>query len=145
MTNANAIRGAARQALQNHLDYLSSGRINEWVDLFTEDGVMEFPYAPKGFPEKVAGKKALYEHMQNFPKQFSVKFTKLRYHETTDPSLVIAEFEIDGVALSTGRPYPQKCISVVETRDGAITRYVDYWNPLVAMQSMGADLTKFLE
>jgi len=83
--------------------------------------------------------------MQNFPKHFSVKFTNLRYHETTDPSLVIAEFESDGVALSTGRPYLQKYISVVETRDGAITRYVDFWNPMVAMQSIGADLSKFLE
>ncbi|MCM2422638.1 hypothetical protein [Streptomyces sp. RKAG293] len=35
-----------------------------------------------------------------------------------------------------GRPYNQKYISVVETPDGKISRYVDFWNPQVAAESM---------
>jgi uncharacterized protein len=140
----NATRAAARRTFENHLEFLSSGRIDEWVELFTDDGVLEFPYGPKGFPEKVSGKAALKEYMQNFPKHFKVTFPNLKFHDTSDPSLVIAQFESDGKSLATGRPYMQKYISVVETRDGRISRYVDFWNPLVAMESIGAELTAYL-
>ncbi|MEW2401044.1 nuclear transport factor 2 family protein [Streptomyces sp. NPDC046862] len=135
--NTDSIRAGAQQAFKNHLDHLSSGRIPEWVDLFTEDGALEFPYAPKGFPTKTAGKEGLYEYMKNFPEHFKVEFTDLRFHETVDPSLVIAEFKSRGTALSTDRPYNQTYISVVETKDGRISRYVDFWNPLVGMEALG--------
>jgi ketosteroid isomerase-like protein len=77
--------------------------------------------------------------MKNFPEHFRVEFVNLRFHETTDPSLVIAEFESRGVALATQRPYNQTYISVVETDNGKISRYVDFWNPLVAMTALGDD------
>lgn len=48
-TERDAVRAGAQQAFKNHLKYLSSGRIVEWTDLFTEDGILEFPYGPQGF------------------------------------------------------------------------------------------------
>ena len=65
-------RERAQATFATHLEYLSSGRIKEWVDLFADDGVLEFPYGPDDFPEKVSGKAALNEYMQNFPKIFDV-------------------------------------------------------------------------
>ncbi|MEG3628071.1 nuclear transport factor 2 family protein [Streptomyces poriticola] len=134
-----AVRAAAQQTFRDHLDHLSSGRIEEWVELFTEDGVLEFPYGPAGFPPSVTGKAELLAYMQNFPRHFDVEFTGPRFHETLDPALVVAEFSSVGTAISTGRPYHQRYISVVETRDGRISRYVDFWNPLVAAESLGED------
>jgi len=136
-TDVDAVRAAAQQAFKNHLEYLSTGRIPEWVALFTEDGVLEFPYAPEGYPTRTAGEANLHEYMKNFPEHFKVEFIDLHFHETTDPSLVIAEFKSRGTALSTGRPYNQTYISVVETRDGKISRYVDFWNPIVGMEALG--------
>ncbi|MCE9668665.1 nuclear transport factor 2 family protein [Myxococcus stipitatus] len=138
-TSPSAIRERAQETFRRHLQYLSSDRIPEWVALFAEDGVLEFPYGPEGFPQKVAGKQELFEYMKNFPRHFEVRFTNLKFHETTDPALVVAEFSSEGKALTTGRPYNQTYISVVETRDGRITRYVDFWNPLVAMKAMEAN------
>ncbi|MER5476809.1 nuclear transport factor 2 family protein [Streptomyces sp. NPDC002734] len=132
-----AIQAGARQAFMDHLEYLSSGRIPEWTDLFTEDGILEFPYGPEGYPTKMQGKAALFDYMKVFPNTFDVRFTDLYFHETVDPSLVIAEFKSIGHAISTGRPYNQTYISVVETRDGKISRYVDFWNPLVGMDALG--------
>ncbi|MFC4562307.1 nuclear transport factor 2 family protein [Nocardiopsis mangrovi] len=132
------VRSAARQAFRNHLDFLSSGRIPEWVDLFTEDGVLEFPYGPEGYPSKVSGKAGLRAYMDKFPDNFRVDFIDLRFHDTVEPSLVIAEFRSQGIALATGRPYEQTYISVVETKNGKISRYVDFWNPLVAEKALGA-------
>ena len=56
------------------------------------------------------------------------------------PSLAIAEFRSKGTALPTGKPYEQTCISVVRTDgDGLITHYLDYWNPLVAIEALTPD------
>lgn len=97
--------------------------------------------APDGRGPTVTGKAELFEYMQNFPKHFEVRFTDLVFNETVDPSLVIAEFSSVGTALTTGRPYNQTYISVVETVDGKISRYVDFWNPQVAADALrgGAD------
>ncbi|MGA5123255.1 nuclear transport factor 2 family protein [Streptomyces pseudogriseolus] len=137
MTTSTPTRTAACQAFLDHLDHLAAGRVDEWAELFTEDGVLEFPYAPPGYPTRLQGRGELRAHMAAFPKAFRVEMKDVRIHETVDPTLVIAELRCEGVALETGRPYDQTYISVVETRDGRISRYVDYWNPLVAMEALG--------
>ncbi|GAA4273460.1 nuclear transport factor 2 family protein [Aquimarina gracilis] len=135
------IQNTAQQTFRSHLTYLSSGKIREWVNLFTENGILEFPYGPQGFPKKIEGKKALYEYMKNFPKHFKVEFINLFFHPTANPNLVIAEFESNGIALSTGNPYQQKYISIVKTTDeGKIFSYIDFWNPIVAMEALGTSV-----
>ena len=69
-TKTDQVRDAARQTFRDHLEYLSSGRIPEWVELFSDEGVLEFPYGPEGFPKAVSGKAELFDYMQNFPKHF---------------------------------------------------------------------------
>ena len=67
--------------------------------------------------------------MATFPTTFSVEFTDAEFLETIDPSLVVARFRGQGTVLATGNRYDQDYISMIETRDGLITRYVDFWNP----------------
>ncbi|MNK02011.1 putative PhzA/B-like protein [compost metagenome] len=130
-------RAAAQHTLAEHLRLTAAGRLDEWANLFAPDAVLEFPFAPAGMPRQVQGREALVAHMRNFPKMFAVEFVDLVFHETTDPSLVIAEFRSTGTALPTGKPYEQTCISVVRTNgDGLITHYLDYWNPLVAIEAL---------
>lgn len=132
------IRERAQDAFRNHLKHLSGGDIEAWVNLWQEDGVLEFPYGPAGFPEMKKGKADLFDYMQNFPKHFEVQFKDLEFHLTVDPELVIAEFKSVGKHRETGNPYNQTYISVVQTKDGLITRYRDFWNPLVAIESVGS-------
>ncbi|MER8182211.1 nuclear transport factor 2 family protein [Kitasatospora sp. NPDC094015] len=131
---------AAQRAVAEHLRLTAAGRTDEWVKLFSPDAVLEFPYAPAGVPRRVAGHDALVAHMSNFPETFDVEFVGLVFHDTVDPSLAIAEFRSKGTALPTGKPYEQECISVVRTdEDGLITHYLDYWNPLVAIEALTPD------
>ncbi|MGD0032269.1 hypothetical protein SLT67_12965 [Paenibacillus illinoisensis] len=37
------VRERAQQAFRNHLKHLSGGDIKAWVDLWEENGVLEFP------------------------------------------------------------------------------------------------------
>ncbi|KAA0127336.1 nuclear transport factor 2 family protein [Chryseobacterium sp. SN22] len=145
MNTQEQIRNAAQATFKNHLDFLSSGQIDKWVDLFDENGILEFPYGPADFPGLVKGKAELYEYMQNFPKHFSVSFENLHFHATESPNLVIAEFTSNGRAVSTDKPYNQRYISVVTTNDdGEILKYVDFWNPMVALEAINAPLSNFV-
>jgi len=132
-----AVRAAAQHTVAEHLRLTAAGQVEEWVKLFAPDAVLEFPYAPPGVPKKVTGRDALVAHMSNFPKIFDVEFIDMAFHDTVDSSLVIVEFRSKGTALSTGKPYEQTCISVVRTdSDSLITHYLDYWNPLVAIEAL---------
>ncbi|MFG1607848.1 nuclear transport factor 2 family protein [Actinoplanes sp. NPDC049265] len=133
---ADSVRVTAQKTFSSHMDHLAAGRGREWVDLFTEDAVLEFPYAPEGYPARITGRKELLKHMEGFTSTFRVEFTQLHFYETVDPSMVIARLDCVGVARDTGRPYNQSYLSVVETSDGKISRYVDYWNPLVVLDAV---------
>jgi ketosteroid isomerase-like protein len=130
-------RTPAQHAVEEHLRLTAAGQTEEWVKLFAPEAVLEFPYAPTGVPRRVTGHEALVAHMVNFPDTFDVEFVDLVFHETADPGLAVAEFRSEGTALPTGKPYRQECISVVRTdADGLITHYLDYWNPLIAIEAL---------
>lgn len=130
-------RTPAQHALAEHLRLISSGQIQEWIKLFSPDGILEFPYAPKDVPRRLQGHDELLAYMSHFPKMFDVKFVDLIFYETKSPNLAIAQFSSVGRAIVTGKPYEQTCISVVHTDDqGRITRYLDFWNPLVAIEAL---------
>lgn len=130
-------RLAAQHTVREHLRLTAAGLTDEWVMLFAPDAVLEFPFAPADVPRKVAGREALLAHMRHFPEMFDVEFVDLVFHDTIDPSLVIAEFRSTGTARPTGKPYEQTCISVVRTDDDAlIAHYLDYWNPLVSIEAL---------
>ncbi|MBO9666128.1 MAG: nuclear transport factor 2 family protein [Bdellovibrio sp.] len=137
MNTQDQVRAKAQQAFQNHLDYLSSGRVEDWVNLWTEDGILEFPFKLPVYPDKVEGKSMIREYMRHFPDTLKVEFSKPVFHRTEDPTLVIAEFTAKGQMLTTGNPYNQTYISVVYTKDGKIARYKDFWDPLVALTALG--------
>jgi ketosteroid isomerase-like protein len=133
-------RSPAQRALSEHLRLTAAGETEKWADLFAADGVLEFPYAPQGVPKRLQGRDALIAHMRAFPDTFDVTFVDLVFHDTIDPTLAIAEFRSEGVALPTGKPYDQTCISVLRVDDdGRITSYLDYWNPLVAIEALTPD------
>ncbi|MFD0384890.1 nuclear transport factor 2 family protein [Streptomyces stramineus] len=139
MTGANgpeALRKRTQEMFVRNLQLLSDGRIDEWLDLFHPDGVLEFPFPP-GWQASLRGRAALAEHMKHFPEQLRMTFSEVTFHETTDPELIVAEFTSEGTALVTGRTFRQTYVSVVWTENGLITRFRDFWNPLVITEALG--------
>ncbi|MFJ9928950.1 nuclear transport factor 2 family protein [Streptomyces misionensis] len=109
--------------------------IPAWVGLWAEDGLMEFPFAPEGWPRRLAGKEAVAAYMRHYPDHIDLRdFTDLRIHETTDPETIVAEMRGVGRLVETGAPYDMTYIAVVTVRDGRITNYRDYWNPLAVLE-----------
>lgn len=115
--------------------------IPAWVALWAEDGLMEFPFAPEGRPRRLEGKEAIAAYMRPYPDHIDLHdFPDLRIHQTTDPETIVVEMRGVGRVVGTGAPYDMTCIAVVTVRDGRITSYRDYWNPLAVLEA-GADFT----
>ncbi|MFR9787649.1 nuclear transport factor 2 family protein [Streptomyces sp. MB22_4] len=115
--------------------------IPAWVALWAEDGLMEFPFAPEGRPRRLEGKEAIAAYMRPYPDHIDLHdFPDLRIHQTTDPETIVVEMRGVGRVVGTGAPYDMTYIAVVTVRDGRITSYRDYWNPLAVLEA-GADFT----
>lgn len=107
-----------------------------FVDMFAEDGVFEFPYAPPGGVRRLQGREAIAEYVG-----------KLTIHldHVSEPTVrpvaggdaVVLEFECRGRNATNGAVYEQRYVSVIEMRGGRIALYRDYWNPLPVMAALG--------
>jgi uncharacterized protein len=116
---------------------LFSKNIQACANLFAEDAVYEFPYA-SNTPERLEGKEAIYNYMKNVPAQMQdLRFTNIRVYPTTNPNLLWAEFHGEAVIASTGRHYRQDYAIRLETKEGKIVRYCEYWNPMPAIEAWG--------
>ena len=105
-------------------------------DLFTEDVVFEFPYAPEGLPRRLEGLAALADHLARLGPMLELsEFTLHDVHPADET--VVFEFSCRGKGVATGLPYHQDYVSVVTLRGDRIARYRDYWNPLVALHALG--------
>lgn len=107
-----------------------------FVDMMSEDFVMEFPFARPGMSPRIEGRPAVLTYLMGVGQGISVDAVDdVVIHDTADPEVVIVEFAAHGRALKTGEPYEQRYISVIRTRDGRMVHYKDYWNPIQGLKA----------
>lgn len=104
------------------------------ADLYAEDGILEWPFAPPGMPRRVEGREAIRELLVPLGERARQSGRRLRdydhvmIHETTDPEVIIVEFDVTGES-DNGGPYRLSYIQVLRVREGKIVSFRDYWNP----------------
>ncbi len=106
-----------------------------FLGMIAEDAVMEFPYAPSGFPRVFSGRSEIQRHLDNLKGLLRIdRFTAPKIHRTNDG--FVLEFSCTGQASQTGYRYDQDFISVITLHNGRISRYRDYWNPLIVLEAI---------
>ncbi|MDH6484172.1 nuclear transport factor 2 family protein [Streptomyces sp. SAI-127] len=117
--------------------------IAAWIDLWDDNGVFEFPFAPDGWPKRLEGKAAIADYMRGYPDHIDLHdFPYVEIHQTTAAQTIVVEMRAVGRLVETGSPYDMTYIAVVTVEDGRITRYRDYWNPLLVLQGSMSDFTR---
>jgi ketosteroid isomerase-like protein len=102
------------------------------IDLVTDDVVIENPFAPEGFPRRIEGRENVRARLTE---RFAVsgvefdRFDPVTVHETTDPEVIVVEFELHGRVPSLDRTFSRQYIQVLRVRDGKIAHWRDYFNP----------------
>ncbi|MBW5469229.1 nuclear transport factor 2 family protein [Brevibacillus formosus] len=135
----------AEEVVKNFLLFMLEKDMEQWIELWDDNAVFEFPYAPQNYPSKIEGKPAIYNYIKDFPQKMDLfQFSVPHIHHTAASNHVIVEFECEGQVIATGLPYNQKYVSVIQIKDKKIIHYKDYWNPLVAIEAFGGSMESFL-
>ncbi|MEI9991288.1 MAG: nuclear transport factor 2 family protein [Rhizomicrobium sp.] len=138
MTPEDDIRARTLQLVGAYRTLMAEGRWDAWIDLWCEDGVLEFPFAPAGRRPTYRGRRDILDYMKAASGKIAIDaVARARIFPMQDPTVAVAEFAIKGRALSTGAPYDQRYVVFFETRDGKLAHYREYWNPLVSMAAFG--------
>jgi ketosteroid isomerase-like protein len=120
---------------------LRAGReldIETVVGLMAPEGYIEWPYRPAGVPGRLQGRSEIRSHLTKTAETL-IKFDEYRkvvVHETTDPEVIIVEYEAHGTVVTTGAPFEQTVIAVFRVRNGQILSYRDYINPLPLAEAL---------
>ena len=132
-------RRAATLALMGAYQTLAGQRRwDEWIELWDDDGVLEFPFAPAGRRRSYQGKADILAYMQHATGRIAAdSVTQMRVFPMQDPDIAVAELSIKGRALATGASYNQSFVIFFEVQDGKLRHHREYWNPLVTIDAVG--------
>jgi ketosteroid isomerase-like protein len=116
-------------------------RVDELVDRFADDAVMELPFAPGRMSRAYVGKRAIGEFQRFARDSFSeFEMTIDAIHETADPRVVIAEHRSTAVVTENGRPYCNRYVTVFTfDDDGRIENWREYYDAGVVVRAFRPD------
>lgn len=152
------VPGAQRQALNTLLDQaLLTGTVcslddilraelgdrldpaaETFLEMFSEDGVLECPFAPAGALHRLKGKDAIAKY-----------YKRLTAVQGSDGMVLTASYPAEDVGFALieyvgivgnkrdGKTYRQRYLAIVQAGDGRVTLFREYWNPLPLVASFG--------
>jgi ketosteroid isomerase-like protein len=112
-------------------------RVEELIDYFADDAVMELPFAPGRMTKQHVGKAAILAFQRDARDSFSTfSMTLDALHETDDPNVLIAEHHSDGVVAANGRPYRNRYVTIFTFGgDGLVTSWREYYDAGVVVRA----------
>lgn len=107
------------------------------AELLADDIVVETPFSPPGM-RRYEGREAWLEFYASRPLPFRFKeFRELTTLETTDPEVLVVEYELTGTVTTTGASASATFIAILRVRDGKILHWREYQDVLAISQALG--------
>jgi ketosteroid isomerase-like protein len=101
-----------------------------YANLWAEDAVHEYPFAPAPYSKKIEGRDAITAYITNVTQlATNWSFTNFAFSATSDPDTVFVEFEGSALVTATGKRYQQIYVGRITLREGKIAHYREFWNP----------------
>lgn len=126
MTNADILRRA--------FDAIDSADVAALGDLYTDDYVLELPYA-KPQPVRVEGRAAVQEYLTQAFEMLRFRLTVTALHEIVGGDLV-AEYTSEGTVVPTGTPYTNAYVGIWRFRDGRVRSTREWYDPILAADAL---------
>lgn len=133
MSTASQTEPLSPRQVFERIQHISLHRDAPVADLYAPDGVHEWPFALPGVPRRLTGQEEIRAFFSRAAGASRFEFHEFRnvvVHETADPEVIIAEYDIHGQVTTTGRSFVFSYILVLRVRDGRIVSLRDYLNPL---------------
>ena len=122
--------------VERHLKNAGIPREEQDATIYTEDLIVEFPYAPEGHTRKLDGPEAFlafFARISSFAEGFSI----------TQPTLIsegdsfVAEYHGSATFKDTQLPYEQDYVLVGTVRDGKLAHLKEHYDPMRVLRAMG--------
>jgi ketosteroid isomerase-like protein len=125
--------------IEQGLDGLVDG--GHFFDLLADDVVTEFVVTVPGYPKRIEGRHNLAELYRGYGDTIVLdRCDDLAVHRDRESSVAVLEYAVHGRVVGTGRPYHNRFVSVITIRDGKVTHWRDYLDPLAVVEALGADI-----
>jgi len=126
-----------RQVVEALMQGISDGRWHELHAFYAADAVVEYPFGlPK--PSRLEGIETIrtyFAAVSGFP--LALRARNMVVRQTTDPDVVIAEWDYDVTVTSTNRSLSVSNIQVTTVRNGMIVASRDYHNHFALAEATG--------
>ena len=129
-----------RQVVDRFLRAAASGHPETMADHYAADVVIEMPFSPTAlYPARIATTR---EELRARFKAGTVvrtyeRLDNVMIHETTDPEVIITEYDLHGRLVETGEPFVLSYLMVMTVRDGLIVHTRDYTDPIQGAKVLG--------
>jgi hypothetical protein len=120
--------------LRRFMDGIGAADFVALAAVCTEDFVAELPYSDP--PQRLENFGAYRAAVEPSLAIFRFRLELQTLHPGLDPDLIIAEYTSDGVAVPTGKPYRNLYIGVFRFREGRLAGIREFFNPVLAAQSL---------
>ncbi|WP_405730322.1 nuclear transport factor 2 family protein [Streptomyces sp. NBC_01537] len=117
---------------------VAEGRWDELPDLYADRTHVVHPFDPlRGAALRTRDE--LREHFtpDDARPRLHRRAANITIHETTDPEVIVAEFEYQGTVADTGEPYALPGIFVLRVRNGEIISSRDYFDHVTGARVRG--------
>jgi len=106
---------------------------------FAEDAVTALPAAPAGTPKETIGRDQVVAYISLLGNYIEPGIFVDHAFDTLagDPGVVVARYSASTKLLTTGRPYENTYITLVTVRDGKVTRYEEFFDPINWLTAQG--------
>ncbi|WP_410562218.1 nuclear transport factor 2 family protein [Amycolatopsis sp. cmx-4-61] len=120
--------------------FLAASVENRWddlADLYAEDVTLEMPFTLPGVPRVTKGREELRRRFRAAAgSRRIVEAGNVVVHETTDPSVLVAEFDLHQE--ERGEAFAVSYVMVLTVRDGRIAHSRDYTDTAAAAERIKA-------
>ncbi|WP_328645722.1 nuclear transport factor 2 family protein [Amycolatopsis sp. NBC_00348] len=131
--NGSGASAAAREVFDRFLAASVENRWDDLADLYAEDVVIEMPFTPAGVPRLTKGREELRRRFRAAGGvRRLVKAENVVVHETADPAVLVAEFDLHGEM--AGEAFASTYVMVMTIADGRITHSRDYSDTAAAAE-----------
>ena len=130
----------ARQTVEQFLRAAVSPTPGDIADCYAAEVVIEMPFAVAAlYPPRIQATRE--ELRARFRAGAAARrYTSVRdvtIHETADPEVIVAEYELHGEMTGAGEPFSARYAMVLTVRDGHIVHSRDYADPITGARLLG--------
>jgi uncharacterized protein len=110
----------------------------DYFDLLADDVVFDYVISVPGYPRHVEGRQNIIDLYSTYDDFMDVDSAdNLRVYRDSEASVVVLEYEVHGRSVQTGRSYDNRLASVVTVKDGRVTYWRDYLDPVAVFEAAG--------